>query len=208
MNRAGLLVLLFVVFGNSASAQGTLPPVEGLDAGDLQRQCKQLLQSLAKLKAPLLEKSEQEIRAFIAEKKNAQEKTEEIQKLLNAQCLVGVSINPESRVKAARGPRSADLIAGKETIFLIRVLNEAGVTHPLSVNLADSARENWLEITVHPETASEKKLSGQKLEYVPVRLKAQKPGKREATLVFDVGQGTQDLGFRAEVPILFTVKGE
>ena len=31
-------------------------------------------------------------------------------------------------------------------------------------------------------------------------------GKREATVGFDIGQGTQDLGFRAEVPILFTVR--
>ena len=31
-------------------------------------------------------------------------------------------------------------------------------------------------------------------------------GRREATLTFDVGQGTQDLGFRAEVPVLFTVR--
>ena len=28
---------------------------------------------------------------------------------------------------------------------------------------------------------------------------------REATLRFDVGQGSQDLGFRGEVPVLFTV---
>src|SRR5437764_609027 len=31
-------------------------------------------------------------------------------------------------------------------------------------------------------------------------------GKREATLGFDVGQGTQDLGFRGEAPVLFDVK--
>jgi hypothetical protein len=37
-------------------------------------------------------------------------------------------------------------------------------------------------------------------------LTALEAGKREATLNFDVGQGTQDLGFRAEVPILFHVK--
>jgi hypothetical protein len=39
-----------------------------------------------------------------------------------------------------------------------------------------------------------------------VRLAAHEAGKREATLKFDVGQGTQDLGFRAEVPVLFTVR--
>ena len=31
-------------------------------------------------------------------------------------------------------------------------------------------------------------------------------GKREATLGFDVGQGTQDLGFRGECPVLFDVR--
>jgi hypothetical protein len=41
---------------------------------------------------------------------------------------------------------------------------------------------------------------------VILRLRSSEAGKREATLQFDVGQGTQDLGFRAEVPILFTVR--
>ena len=44
------------------------------------------------------------------------------------------------------------------------------------------------------------------VEYVLLRLTARQVGKREATLMFDVGQGTQDLGFRNEVPILFTVR--
>ena len=51
-----------------------------------------------------------------------------------------------------------------------------------------------------------KTLSGARLEYVPLRLTPHESGKREATLKFDVGQGTQDLGFRAEVPVLFTVR--
>jgi hypothetical protein len=51
-----------------------------------------------------------------------------------------------------------------------------------------------------------KTLTGAHLEYLPLRLVAHEAGKREATLKFDVGQGTQDLGFRAEVPVLFTVR--
>ena len=31
-------------------------------------------------------------------------------------------------------------------------------------------------------------------------------GQREATLSFDVGQGSQDLGFRSEIPVLFNVR--
>jgi hypothetical protein len=178
-------------------------------------QCKELLDGLRKLQASLPRDTDRELRAFLDDKqKTSEEPAVRIQKALNAQCLVGVSINPESRVKAARGPRSAELVAGKEIVFLIRVLNEAGVTHPLSLDgpqIIGRGAENtdrWLHATLYPDRTSSPKLSGLKVEYVLLRLKAEKAGKREATLVFDVGQGTQDLGFRAEVPILFTIKKE
>ena len=38
-----------------------------------------------------------------------------------------------------------------------------------------------------------------------VDLYSSEAGRREATISFDVGQGTQDLGFRAEAPVLFDV---
>jgi hypothetical protein len=41
------------------------------------------------------------------------------------------------------------------------------------------------------------------LEYRIVSLYSRDPGQREAKLEFNVGQGTQDLGFRSEVDILF-----
>jgi hypothetical protein len=46
-------------------------------------------------------------------------------------------------------------------------------------------------------------LSGLELAYRIVRLFSHNAGRREASLAFDAGQGTQDLGFRNEVPILF-----
>src|SRR5262249_35962629 len=49
-------------------------------------------------------------------------------------------------------------------------------------------------------------LSGLVLEYRIVQLYSRDSGKREATLTFDVGQGTQDLGYRNEIPILFTIR--
>jgi hypothetical protein len=192
-----------------------LPVVDGLDTRALRVQTQHLLNALAKMKAPLPPETQRELRAFAnAENKGSDETAVNIQKLLNDQCLVGVSINPESRVKTARGPRPAELVAGKETIFLIRVLNEAGVTHPLSMEGPQirapglGSKQTWLEAALHPERASVQKLSGQRVEYILLRLKAHEAGKREATLIFDVGQGTQDLGFRAEVPILFTIRAE
>ena len=41
------------------------------------------------------------------------------------------------------------------------------------------------------------------VEYRIVQLFSRDVGKREASLEFHVGQGTQDLGFRSEIPILF-----
>jgi hypothetical protein len=49
-------------------------------------------------------------------------------------------------------------------------------------------------------------LSGLKVEYAIALIYSSEPGKREATISFDVGQGTQDLGFRAETPVLFDVR--
>ena len=49
-------------------------------------------------------------------------------------------------------------------------------------------------------------LSGLGVEYALALLYSSESGKREATIGFDVGQGTQDLGFRGEVPVLFEVR--
>src|SRR5207302_7113771 len=57
--------------------------------------------------------------------------------------------------------------------------------------------------TKQPMTAD---LSGLKVEYAIVLISSSESGKREVTLGFDVGQGTQDLGFRGEVPVLFDVR--
>jgi hypothetical protein len=46
-------------------------------------------------------------------------------------------------------------------------------------------------------------LSGLACDYRIVQLYSRDAGKREGKLIFDVGQGTQDLGFRNEVDILF-----
>ena len=49
-------------------------------------------------------------------------------------------------------------------------------------------------------------LSGLKVEYAIGLIYSSEAGKREASISFDVGQGTQDIGFRGEVPILFDIK--
>src|SRR5205085_1922513 len=60
------------------------------------------------------------------------------------------------------------------------------------------------EMSTAPPMTGE--LSGLKVEYALALIYSTEAGKREATIAFDVGQGSQDLGFRAEVPVLFDVK--
>lgn len=140
---------------------------------------------------------------------------EAVQKLLDPHCLVAVTINPESRVKAARGPAPATLPRGRAVAFLVKVDNQAGMTHRITVTSRVVVRwggptrpDAWMEAELLPADRSARGLTGDRVEYLVLRMRSREAGKREATLTFDAGQGTQDLGFRAEVPILFTVGRE
>jgi hypothetical protein len=63
-----------------------------------------------------------------------------LQDVLDKHVLVAVDINPESRVKVARGAARAELVEGGTRVFLVKVLNQAGVTAPLGVESPNSGR--------------------------------------------------------------------
>ena len=63
--------------------------------------------------------------------------------------------------------------------------------------------QRWLDVGMFDEAPLNRRLSGLPLEYRVIELFSRDTGKREAKLAFDVGQGTQDLGFRNEVNLLF-----
>jgi hypothetical protein len=179
----------------------------------LREHCRQLLTGLDAWKAPLPPETTRGLQSLLdREPADPEAAAAAVQKLLDPHCLIGVTINPESRVKAVRGPRDADLRLGQETRVLVKVHNEGGITAALRVSgrqLAAWGRKpdgSWLEAVIATEAPLGRKLSGRRLEYRVLRLRPREAGKREATFQFDVGQGTQDLGFRAEVPILFTVR--
>jgi len=201
-----LAALCWAACGPSVDAQASLPLVEDVESEPLKKQIKRLQEVIQNS----LSAADQAALSNLVG--TSDDISESVQKLLDPYCLIGVTINPESRVKAARGPRAANLVQGNKTLVLIKVQNDAGVTQGLKVSgdqlrtAAESDKDHWLEAGVHDKKPLDATLSGQKLEYVVLQLKAHELGKREATLKFDVGQGTQDLGFRAEVPILFVVK--
>jgi quercetin dioxygenase-like cupin family protein len=197
----------------SLVAADPLPVAGPIPPDQLRRHGRDVLAALDKLQCPLPAATAKELKAlFDGTEEGSAEFSVPVQKLLDAHCLVGVSIDPEMWVTAARGPAEAVLREGADTVFLVKVANDAGITHPVNVSgpqlvtAGDKNEDRWLEAAVVAPAPLKKELSGARVEYVLLRLRPREAGKREATLRFDVGQGSQDLGFRAEVPILFTIK--
>ncbi len=211
ISRYGLLMLL--LSAPPLAAETTLPVVEEIEWPPFRDHCRQLLKTLAETKTPLPAETVQAVRALLDKKPDdPQAAARAVQQLLDPHCLLAVDINPESRVKAMRGPAAPKLRQNDETLVLIKVHNDGGVTHQLRLRGPEIIRpdkrdaERWLRAALVPQVPFGEKLSGRRLEYRLLRLRPRESGKREATFQFDVGQGTQDLGFRAEVPVLFSIQ--
>jgi hypothetical protein len=231
--RISRLWLLAVLFTPTFTFAEPLPIVTGVEPQPLNAQIHRLTDALEVLGSPL---SPDEISALTAAANlaDAETATAKIQAVLDPHCLAGVTINPEMRVKVLAGTAAPNLAEQGWTTFLIKVANEAGTTAPLNVfstqaesvysggfvrNPSDTklrprsgptepikAADLWLDLQTFDKPPLKPTLSGLRLEYRLISLYSRDAGKREATLTFDVGQGTQDLGFRSEIPVLFTAK--
>lgn len=202
------------------------PIVTEVEAQPLAAQVRRVVEALTVAGEPLPEKEMAEIER-IAALPEPRDVVRGLQELLDRHCLVWVEINPESRVKAQPGPAAAELVQQSWKTFLVKVVNGAGVTAELRVaspqagpvyrrtdNAPDppvliqsaDVRDRFLDVAMNNSRPLLPTLSGLPVEYRLVQLYCRDAGQREAALSFDVGQGTQDLGFRADVPLLFTIK--
>ncbi|MDF1863110.1 MAG: hypothetical protein P1U87_23035, partial [Verrucomicrobiales bacterium] len=124
-----------------------------------------------------------------------------IQKQLDPLCIAAVTINPESRVSATPGDGERILVHGEWSCFLVKIVNEAGVTAPLRVlSEEDAIVADWFV-----DRPMQERLAGIPLEYRLLLLRPGEPGKVASILTFDIGQGTQDLGFRSDLLLNFDV---
>jgi hypothetical protein len=225
MRRNAILSLLacFVLAGKCSTAAEPLPVVAGEELQPLAAGVRRVAQALELAGAPLSKDEQAALDKAIASADQA-EAVKQIQAVLDPLCLVGVNINAESRVKVAVGQAMPSLLQQGRRIFLVKVHNEAGVTAPLRVSSPnaeplhvrssggpdpeqkikpDEVGDRWLDIAMIDGQPLNKPLSGLALEYRLIELYSRDVGRREAKLLFDVGQGTQDLGFRNEVNVLF-----
>ena len=224
-----LLQGFFLSFEIVVAADGKWPVVGKVEQQPLVAASERVIQALDYVGSPLSAQSRKDLEnAF--KLPDAADSTEAIQKILDPLCLAAVSINPESRVSVMEGPAKKELVQQGWRTFLVKVHNEAGVTAPLvpeSPNLlpvyergTKNAREKpmsdeklvqpadvpnrFLDAQMFNKQPLKAALSGLELEYCVVQLYSRDVGRREAQLGFHVGQGTQDLGFRNSVPILFS----
>ncbi len=217
MIRSVVLMLLV------SPALAQLTPVKGVESQPLKAQVRRLAETLGVVGTPL-SKAERTRLDEILDMPDGADATVAIQRLLAPRVLAAVHVNPESRVKVARGPAPARLMQQGWRTFLVRVHNEAGVTAKLRVS-SPNARplyhrstgapeprrtikpgdvgDRWLDVATFDARPMNERLSGLELEYRVVELYSRDAGRREARFMFDIGQGTQDLGFRAQVDILF-----
>lgn len=207
------------------------PKREELELQPLAAQARRVVEAMELLGEPFTEADKQTI-ARASEDTDERRALASIQTVLDRRALVHVTISPESRVSVTRGAARATLVERGWRCFLVRVRNDAGVTAQLRATSRNAlpvyARgvsdipggfsldprpkqritpgdiaSRWLELSMFDKPPLEAKLSGLSLEYRIVQLYSRDRGRREAQLGFDVGAGSQDIGFRNDVPVLF-----
>jgi hypothetical protein len=221
-----LVVLMLLVSGRFATA-AELKLITDVEQQPLAAATKRLLDALEYVGAPLAPNDTKALKAALSNTDKA-ESVKQIQQTLDKYCLVRVHINPESRVKVAEGPVKKELMQQGWRTFLVKVHNEAGINPKLLAQSPNAAPlymrgkgtrqrpqtkqklvspseigNRFLDMQMYEKQPLKPQLSGLELEYRIIQLYSRDVGRREAKLAFNVGQGTQDIGFRNAVPLLF-----
>jgi hypothetical protein len=134
--ESGCLVrptLLVVFLASSALLTAAAPRKPAQTHAALQpfaQQVRQVESALAYLGQPLAEQDQEAINRAIGGFDEAAAITR-LEQILDKYTLAVVDINPESRVKVLPGPAKPELVEAGARIFLVKVLNHAGVTAKL-----------------------------------------------------------------------------
>lgn len=200
---------------HSYHIEDPLPLVTQVEPQPLLAQVNRLLLTLDFIGSPLSEETADQLYEIL-KKTDAADKVKAIQEILDPLCLINIHINPEARVTSKQGLARPQLLEKEWRTFLVKIHNEAGLTSrlnvansyvPVSDEQADPLfRDTRFNVAMNThQSPLLSNLSGLELEYSLIQVYCRDAGKREVTLSFDAGQGTQDLGFRSDLPVLFTI---
>lgn len=219
------MVAVFVLPPLGAQAPHVHPAnsIPSVPLQPLAQQVRRLEDALNFLGQPLPEKTRAAINDAIA-MPDESAAVRQIEAALDPFVLAVVDINGESRVKVERGSSQAALVQGGSRFFLVKVINGGNVTSALNVASPNSGRvfvpskgdpspkmvltnadvrDRWADISIYNKPPMEKRLSGLAVEYQILEIYSRDAGQRSAEISFNVGQGTQDIGFRNDMLVLF-----
>jgi hypothetical protein len=222
--RASLVILAACGFTIQATAN-ELYEVIGVEPQPLLASAQRLDAALGSLGGGLSEADSAALEALKDAPHDA-ELSFAVQAILDKYCIAMININPEARVKVIPGPAQAELIQGGWKNFLVKVHNEAGsnaelkwsspnadpVLHrssgrpnpkPESAITPGQLANRFLELSFFRQRPLKPQLSGLGLEYVVLQAYTNDVGAREAKIGFNIGSGTEDIGARNAIDILF-----
>lgn len=205
----------------TAHMHAAAPPVP---LQPLAQQVRQLEEAMTYLGQPFAPADARRIHDAIANPDEAAA-VHALESILDTYVLLNVDINPESRVKVEEGSAKPDLVEAGARLFLVKVVNNGHVRAPLVVESPNSgdvfvrsngspspsiqlsprdSRDRWANISLYQRPPMRQRLSGLGLEYAILEIYSRDAGQRSAKISINVGQGSQDIGFRNDVTILFT----
>src|SRR5215467_1993975 len=220
------LCLFLVICGAAVSQQPAHqhPAATPVPLQPLAQQVRQLEEALNYLGQPFTAQDMRRIHEAVA---NPDESAavRALETVLDEHVLLNIDINPESRVKVEEGTAKPELVEAGTRLFLVKIVNNANVRASLVVQSPNSgdvfvrsngnpapaiqlspqqAKERWANITLYQRPPMRPRLSGLALEYAILEVYSRDAGQRSAKISFNVGQGSQDIGFRNDVTVLFT----
>jgi hypothetical protein len=205
---AGVALLIVTLLALPALHAAPLPVVKQVEWQPFAAQVKRVIEALDYVGSPFTALERRDIDAALA-----QNDAFHLQQTLDVRCLFGVNINPEMRVKVQQGMAPPDLMEQGWRVFLVKVENDSGTTAKLALESANFKKlhgspesevaNRWIDGEMYDKQPLKETLSGLPVEYRIISLYSRETGKREAKFSFNIGQGTQDLGFRNETDVLF-----
>src|SRR5215213_6007088 len=227
-----IFVTLVLIALSASPSVAQTASAQGLEVQPLVAQVRRLVEAMDYLGEPFSPADKQALERA-ADEDDEGRALVAIQTILDKRTLAYITISPESRVSVQRGPTEATLVERGWRSFLVKVRNDAGVTAQLKAASPNAlpvyargltpnipggfsldprptqritprqVADRWLELAMFDKQPLEARLSGLPIEYRIIQLYSRDRGRREAQLGFNVGQGTQDIGYRNDVPILF-----
>ncbi|MDP6372228.1 MAG: CehA/McbA family metallohydrolase [Vicinamibacterales bacterium] len=224
MTKLAPLALALVVVTSNLGAQ-TLPIVPNVEPQPFVAQVARLMEALEFLGSALPAADARRLET-LRDEAPTPAVVEEIQQILDRYVLVMVQISPEARVSVVRGPAPAEIVQHGWKATLVKVHNQGAVRGRLEVESPNAEpalfrstgaprageeteitpgqlANRFLEMVMYRRRPMLPNLSGLPLEYAILQINSTTAGQREARIGFQVGPGTQDLGFRNAIDVLF-----